>query len=50
VAENMMTVDTETAVKVLRLIDALDELDDTQNVYTNCDISDEAAEKYSKQA
>jgi YebC/PmpR family DNA-binding regulatory protein len=48
VAENMMDVDDDTTVKVLRLIDALDELDDTQNVYHNCTISDSAAEKYAK--
>ncbi|MFJ6113461.1 YebC/PmpR family DNA-binding transcriptional regulator [Agrococcus sediminis] len=34
-------VDAETARKVLRLIDALDDLDDVQNVYANLDLSDE---------
>ncbi|MDR7234577.1 YebC/PmpR family DNA-binding transcriptional regulator [Agrococcus lahaulensis] len=34
-------VDVETARKVLRLIDALDDLDDVQNVYANLDLSDE---------
>ena len=37
-------VDVETARKVLRLIDALDDLDDVQNVYANYDVSDEVME------
>ena len=34
-------VDEKTAPKVLRLIDALDDVDDVQEVYSNFDISDE---------
>ena len=34
-------VDTSTAPKVLRLVDALDDLDDVQAVYANFDISEE---------
>ena len=34
-------VDAATAPKVLRLIDALDDVDDVQEVYSNFDISDE---------
>ncbi len=37
-------LNTDTAVKVLRLIDALDDLDDTQNVYSNAEIPPEAYE------
>lgn len=37
-------VDKDTAEKVLRLVDMLEELDDTQNVYTNADISNEILE------
>ena len=33
--------DAETAEKVFNLIDALEDLDDVQNVYTNMDVSDE---------
>ncbi|MUT69003.1 YebC/PmpR family DNA-binding transcriptional regulator [Stutzerimonas frequens] len=33
--------DVETAQKVMRLIDALEDLDDVQNVYHNAEISDE---------
>jgi YebC/PmpR family DNA-binding regulatory protein len=34
-------VDAETAAKVIRLIEALEELDDVQNVYTNFDLTAE---------
>jgi transcriptional/translational regulatory protein YebC/TACO1 len=34
-------LDAETAEKMLRLIDRLEDLDDVQNVYSNADISDE---------
>jgi YebC/PmpR family DNA-binding regulatory protein len=34
-------LDEETARKVFRLIDALEDLDDVQNVYANFDVSDE---------
>ena len=35
--------DVETARKVIRLIDALEEHEDTQNVYSNFDLTDEVA-------
>ena len=37
--------DPEAAKKVLRLVDALEEHDDVQNVYSNFDIPDEIASK-----
>ena len=37
--------DLETAQKVLRLIDALEDLDDVQNVYHNAEISNEIMEQ-----
>jgi YebC/PmpR family DNA-binding regulatory protein len=37
-------LDDETARKVLRLVDALEDLDDVQNVYANFDVSDEVLE------
>ena len=37
----VLTLGEEAARKVLRLVDALEELDDVQNVYGNFDISDE---------
>jgi len=36
-----VSLDEEGARKVLRLVDALDECDDVQNVWANFDISDE---------
>jgi transcriptional/translational regulatory protein YebC/TACO1 len=34
-------VDADTAGKVFRLVDALEDLDDVQNVFTNVDVPDE---------
>ncbi|MBD3322753.1 MAG: YebC/PmpR family DNA-binding transcriptional regulator [Chitinivibrionales bacterium] len=45
IPENTVQIEGETAGKVLKLIDALDDLDDTQNVYANFDISDEEMNK-----
>ncbi|MDG5814886.1 YebC/PmpR family DNA-binding transcriptional regulator [Chitinispirillales bacterium ANBcel5] len=45
IAENPVKVEGDTAVKVLKLIDILDELDDTQNVYAAFDIDDEEMDK-----
>jgi len=36
-----ISLDAETATKVFHLIDAIEELDDVQNVYGNFDVSDE---------
>lgn len=41
-------IDKETAEKLLRLTDALEELDDVQDVYTNADISDEVLAELSQ--
>lgn len=41
VSSMKVQVDAETADKVFKLIDALEDLDDVQNVYTNFDVSDE---------
>jgi YebC/PmpR family DNA-binding regulatory protein len=38
-----VTVDLEGAQKALRMIDALEDLDDVQNVYSNLDIPDDVA-------
>ena len=37
-------LDEDGARKVLRLVDALEDLDDVQNVYANFDVSDEILE------
>ena len=34
-------LDVDGARKVFKLVDAIEDLDDVQNVYTNVDISDE---------
>jgi len=34
-------VDADTAAKVFKLIDALEDSDEVQNVYANFDVSDE---------
>jgi YebC/PmpR family DNA-binding regulatory protein len=46
VPQNMTEItDEDTAFKVLRLIDQLEELDDVMKVYANFDVSDELVEK-----
>ena len=53
-AENTMipkttvATDDETALKVLRLVDRLEELDDVQKVYTNLEIPDSVLDQYAK--
>jgi len=44
-AEVLTTLDLEAAEKVLRLIDALEDLDDVQNVYSNAEIPDDVLEQ-----
>lgn len=41
VPQNLVPVDGETARKVIRLMDALEEYDDVQNVYVNCDFPED---------
>ncbi len=43
-ASTQAELDVETAEKMLRLIERLEDLDDVQNVYSNADISDEIME------
>lgn len=42
-----VALEEEDAIKVLKLIDALEDIDDVQEVYANFDISDEILEKIS---
>jgi len=49
VADNNVALEGEAAGKVLRLIDALDDLDDTQHVYANFDVSEETLKKFSEE-
>lgn len=48
IPENTVKVEGDSAMKVMRLVDALDELDDTQNVFHNAELSDEDVEAYNK--
>ncbi|MBN1687474.1 MAG: YebC/PmpR family DNA-binding transcriptional regulator [Candidatus Omnitrophica bacterium] len=41
IPKNLVSVSVENARSVLKLIEALEEHDDVQNVYANCDIPDE---------
>jgi transcriptional/translational regulatory protein YebC/TACO1 len=41
VASLDIPVDADAAAKVFRLVDALEDLDDVQNVFTNVDVPDE---------
>ena len=45
--QNDVPVDAEAAEMVLKFMDALDDLDDVQNVYANFDIADDVMEKLS---
>jgi transcriptional/translational regulatory protein YebC/TACO1 len=47
VAQNTIPVETESeAKKILRLMDAIDDHDDVQNVYSNFDIPDKMLAAY----
>ena len=41
----MIECDEDAAAKVLKMVEALEDLDDVQNVYGNYDIPDEVMEK-----
>lgn len=46
IPQNMIEItDEKTADQILKLLDKLEEHDDVQNVYANCDISDEIMQK-----
>ena len=45
VPQNLVAVDAELGAKVLRLMDALDDNDDVQNVYVNADFPDDMPEE-----
>ena len=42
--ENTIEVDLDTSLKVFKLLESLEELDDTQTVTSNVDFSDEMLE------
>lgn len=45
--QNTIELDDEAAEKLLRMLDALDDNDDVQNVYANFEVSDEVLERLS---
>lgn len=45
VVDNPVKVEGDNAAKIMKLVDALDDLDDTQNVYAGFDIEDEELDK-----
>ncbi len=45
IPKNLIEIDVETGTKALKLIDALEEHDDVQNLYTNADFPDELLEE-----
>jgi YebC/PmpR family DNA-binding regulatory protein len=44
-ADNTIALDLESAEKMVRMLDRLEDLDDVQNVYSNADISEEILEQ-----
>jgi YebC/PmpR family DNA-binding regulatory protein len=48
IASTSCPLDEDTATKLLRLVDVLEDLDDTQNVYSNAEISAEVMAKISE--
>ena len=46
VPKTMIELDDKSAGQALKLMEKLEEIDDVQNVYSNADISEEAAEAY----
>lgn len=46
--QNYVVLDKDAAEQMLRLMDALEDHDDVQNIYANFDIPDEVAERVSK--
>ncbi|NLG26679.1 MAG: YebC/PmpR family DNA-binding transcriptional regulator [Chloroflexi bacterium] len=50
IPQNLMPLDEKDTVQTLKLVDALDELDDVTEVYNNIEITDEALAKYQSEA
>jgi len=46
IPKNVTSLSAEKTLQIMRLIDALEELDDVQQVYSNLDISDEVMAEY----
>jgi YebC/PmpR family DNA-binding regulatory protein len=48
--KNTISLDEKAALRALRLLDRLEELDDVQRVFSNADFPDEVLEEYRKEA
>jgi transcriptional/translational regulatory protein YebC/TACO1 len=46
IPRSVTSLSTDKTMQTMRLIDALEELDDVQQVYSNLDISDEVMVEY----
>lgn len=46
IPNNELTLDIEDTMQVMKVIDALEELDDVQDIYSNLQLSEEAVEQY----
>ena len=46
VAKTLLTLDEQTQVQILRLLDKLEDLDDVQSVVSNVDFDDSVVEQY----
>jgi transcriptional/translational regulatory protein YebC/TACO1 len=49
VPQSRMDVEASTGLKVMNLVDALEELEDVERVYTNLAITDEMFELYAQE-
>lgn len=49
IATNTVSMDVQTALKVMRLLDHLEDLDDVQRVFSNGDFPNDALDKYSSE-
>ncbi len=50
IPQTKMDLDPQRGIKVMGLVDALEELDDVEKVYTNLNITDEMFELYASEA
>jgi transcriptional/translational regulatory protein YebC/TACO1 len=48
VPQSKVSLDPAQGLKVMALVDALEELDDVEQVYTNLEITDELFEQYAE--
>jgi len=46
VPKNTISLDPRDSAQILKLVDALEELDDVRKVYTNLDVTEEAIAAY----